>query len=109
MRIAECRLRIAAEGDVLERSVRLEVGYGLEVVIPDIEARRLVDATLLRQFAAGRQEDGFGEFPAALVDRPQALANDVGVDVENPSSRAAQRVTRSARRTPEAIFLSRRW
>ncbi len=108
MRITGRRLRIAAEGDVLDRTVRLVVGYGPEGVIPDIEARRLVDATLLRQFAAGRYEDGFEEFLAALVDRPQAHAKDVDFDVENPASRAAQSLTRSARRTPGAIFRSRR-
>ncbi len=58
------------------RTIRLEVGYGLEGVIPDIEAKRLVDATLLPQFAAGRFEGGFEDFFSALVQRLQEHADE---------------------------------
>jgi uncharacterized membrane protein YgcG len=52
-------------------TARLEVGYGLEGAIPDIEAKHLLEATLLPQFSAGRYEDGFEDFLAALVKRLQ--------------------------------------
>lgn len=58
------------------RTVRLDVGYGLEGAIPDIEAKRLVDATLVPQFAAGRYEDGFEDFLSALVKRLQDHADE---------------------------------
>jgi uncharacterized protein len=58
------------------RTVRLEVGYGLEGVIPDIEAKRLVDATLLPNFSAGRYEEGFEDFLSALVQRLQEHADE---------------------------------
>ncbi len=58
------------------RTIRLEVGYGLEGVIPDIEAKRLVDATLLPKFAAGRYEDGFEDFLSMLVQRLQEHADE---------------------------------
>jgi uncharacterized membrane protein YgcG len=53
------------------RTARLQVGYGLEGAIPDIEAKHLLEATLLPQFSAGRYEDGFDDFLAALVKRLQ--------------------------------------
>jgi uncharacterized membrane protein YgcG len=57
-------------------TVRLEVGYGLEGVIPDIEAKHLVEATLLPQFSAGVYEAGFDDFLWALVARPQEHADE---------------------------------
>ena len=53
------------------RTARLQVGYGLEGVIPDIEAKRLLDATLVPKFSAGRYEEGFDDFLDALVKRLQ--------------------------------------
>jgi uncharacterized membrane protein YgcG len=58
------------------RTIRLEVGYGLEGLLPDIEARHLVDATLLPKFAAGRYEDGFEDFFTALVKQLQEHADE---------------------------------
>jgi uncharacterized membrane protein YgcG len=57
-----------------ERAARLQVGYGLEGVIPDIEAKRLLEATLVPKFSAGRYEEGFDDFLAALVKRLQENA-----------------------------------
>jgi len=51
-----------------DRTFRLEIGYGLEGVLPDIAAKRLVDSTLLPKFAAGLYEEGFDDFLFALQD-----------------------------------------
>jgi uncharacterized membrane protein YgcG len=53
------------------RTARLQVGYGLEGAIPDIDAKHLLEATLLPKFSAGRYEEGFDDFLAALVTRLQ--------------------------------------
>ena len=58
------------------RTARLEIGYGLEGAIPDIEARRLLEATLLPKFSAGRYEDGFEDFLETLVKRLQDHADE---------------------------------
>lgn len=58
------------------RTVRLDVGYGLEGAIPDIDAKQLVDTTLLPGFSAGRYEDGFEDFLSALVKRLQERADE---------------------------------
>jgi uncharacterized membrane protein YgcG len=57
-------------------TVRLEVGYGLEGVLPDIDAKHLVEATLLPQFSAGRYEAGFEDFLTALLARLQEHADE---------------------------------
>ena len=54
------------------RTARLHVGYGLEGVIPDIEAKHLLEATLLPKFSAGLYEEGFDDFLDVLVKRLQA-------------------------------------
>jgi uncharacterized membrane protein YgcG len=58
------------------RTIRLEIGYGLEGVIPDIDAKRLVDTTLLPKFAAGQYEDGFEDFFTVLVRQLQEHADE---------------------------------
>ena len=65
------------------RTIRLEIGYGLEGLIPDIDAKRLVDTTLLPQFAAGRYEDGFEDFFTVLVRQLQEHA-DEAVKADRP-------------------------
>ena len=58
------------------RTARLEIGYGLEGAIPDIEARRLLEATLLPKFSAGKYEEGFEDFLETLVKRLQEHAGE---------------------------------
>ena len=58
------------------RTIRLEIGYGLEGVIPDIDAKRLVDTTLLPKFAARRYEEGFEDFLTVLVRQMQEHADE---------------------------------
>ena len=58
------------------RTARLQIGYGLEGAIPDIEAKHLLEATLLPQLSAGRYEEGFDDFLDALVKRLQEHAGE---------------------------------
>jgi uncharacterized membrane protein YgcG len=57
-----------------ERIIRLEVGYGLEGSFPDVEARRLIEATLVPQFAQGHYEEGFDDFLSGLTDKLKAYS-----------------------------------
>ena len=59
-----------------ERIVRLEVGYGLEGSFPDVEARRLIEATLVPQFAQGRYEEGFDDFLSGLTEKLKAYSQE---------------------------------
>lgn len=58
------------------RTVRLEVGYGLEGPLPDVEAKHLVEATLLPKFAAGLYEEGFDDFIFGLQDKLKAYSGE---------------------------------
>jgi uncharacterized membrane protein YgcG len=58
------------------RTIRLEVGYGLEAALPDIDAKHLVEATLIPKFAEGRFEDGFDDFVSGLQDSLKAYSDD---------------------------------
>ncbi|HVO89788.1 MAG TPA: TPM domain-containing protein, partial [Casimicrobiaceae bacterium] len=48
------------------RTVRLEIGYGLEGALTDVDAKRLLEAELIPAFAQGRYEDGIYDFLSAL-------------------------------------------
>ena len=43
-----------------ERKVRIEVGYGLEGAIPDLEAARIIRETIAPRFRAGRSLRSLG-------------------------------------------------
>ncbi len=45
---------------------RVEVGYGLEGLLPDARVRQILEAALVPQFARGAYEKGFDTFLAAL-------------------------------------------
>jgi uncharacterized protein len=65
------------------RAIRLEIGYGLEAALPDVEAGRLVDDTLVPAFERGHYEAGFDDFLSVLYGRLDALPSDapiVGLD-----------------------------
>jgi uncharacterized membrane protein YgcG len=57
-------------------TLRLEVGYGLEGALPDIDAKHLVEATLVPSFSAGRYEEGFDDFLDGLQERLKAFADE---------------------------------
>lgn len=50
-----------------DRSLRIEVGYGLEGVVPDVVAKRIVSEIITPQFKQGRFFEGLQEGVARLV------------------------------------------
>jgi uncharacterized protein len=50
-----------------DRKVRIEVGYGLEGVIPDITARRIIDNEIVPRFRAGDYAGGVEAAASALM------------------------------------------
>jgi uncharacterized membrane protein YgcG len=61
-----------------ERTIRMEVGYGLEGPLPDIEAKHLVEATLVPRFTAGQYEQGFDDFVSGLQDKLKNYSEESG-------------------------------
>jgi uncharacterized protein len=54
---------------VRDRRARLEVGYGLEPVIPDAVAGRIIREVMAPRFREGRYASGLDEAVAALYER----------------------------------------
>ncbi len=52
-----------------ERQVRIEVGYGLEGVLPDVIAARIIREWILPEFRAGRMDRGVEAGTRAILDR----------------------------------------
>jgi uncharacterized membrane protein YgcG len=61
-----------------QRTIRLEVGYGLEGPLPDVEAKHLVDDTLLPKFTAGHYEEGFDDFIFGVEKKLKVYAGETG-------------------------------
>ena len=67
-------------GFIAERTVRIEIGYGLEGLLPDIEAHRAAEIAAAR-FARGRYADGLRDALAYLEPRAAAAAGPHRLDV----------------------------
>jgi uncharacterized protein len=74
-----------------ERSVRIEVGYGLEAVLTDALASVLLNERVLPHFRAGDMETG-------VIDGTEALA----VQLALPPDEARERVNRAREETAES-------
>jgi len=57
-----------------ERRVRIEVGYGLEGAIPDVEASRIIRETIAPRFREGRYDAGLEASARALYARVETKA-----------------------------------
>jgi uncharacterized protein len=57
-----------------ERKVRIEVGYGLEGAIPDIEAARIIRETIAPHFREGRYDLGLEAAARAIYARVESKA-----------------------------------
>ena len=57
-----------------DRKVRIEVGYGLEGAIPDIEAARIIRESIAPRFREGRYEAGLEAAARALYARVESKA-----------------------------------
>lgn len=66
-----------------ERKVRIEVGYGLEPVMPDAMANRIIRDDILPQFRAG-------DMPAGIMAGAQAIGEQMKLPLEAAEERARQ-------------------
>lgn len=76
----------------VDRAVRLEVGYGLEGVLPDAVAKRIIEETTLPRFRGGDVPGGL----AAAVSAIAALIRGEGLPPPTP---------RSENTTADALFI----
>ncbi len=72
---------------VKDRKSRIEVGYGLEGLLPDGKTGRIQDQYMLPYFKQGRYNDGIKN---AYVVLAQVIAKDAGVDLKTAMPTAAQ-------------------
>ncbi|HBQ85146.1 MAG TPA: hypothetical protein DD811_01490, partial [Syntrophomonas sp.] len=66
-----------------EHQARIEVGYGLEGVLPDAKTGRIQDEYMLPDFEAGNYDQGLRDGYMQLVDE---VANEYGVQLDTQPS-----------------------
>lgn len=68
-----------------DRALRIEVGYGLEGVVPDVVAKRIVSEIIAPQFKQGRFFEGLRDGVARLIDviDGEPLPPSAGQNAEN--------------------------
>jgi uncharacterized protein len=84
-----------------DRRIRIEVGYGLEPVVPDIIAGRIINDVMVPRIKAGDQDGAVREAVAAII---QTISGESGEGVSREpagSPAGARKVKRSAK----AIFI----
>ena len=89
------------------RMARVEVGYGLEGLLPDARVRQLLEATLVPQFAAGAYEKGFDAFIAALREEmggAAGMARAAAAEVTAPRESWRSMVASAFRRVPRMVY-----
>ena len=82
---------------------RVEVGYGLEGLLPDARVRQILEATLVPQFASGAYEKGIDMFIAALREEMGGAAGQARAaeaEVKEPSESWRSMVVSAFRRVP---------
>ncbi len=75
-----------------ERKVRIEVGYGLEGILPDITAGRILDNFVIPEFRRGSYDAGLLVGTAALAE---IIAKDAGVTLTGAPPPRSQRSRRN--------------
>ncbi|RMD92772.1 MAG: TPM domain-containing protein, partial [Calditrichaeota bacterium] len=85
-----------------ERRVRIEVGYGLEGIIPDITAGRILDQLVVPEFRRGN-------YGAGMLKGVQAVAQLIGrannVQITGIPANLTRRVTRKRHRSRPSSLL----
>jgi uncharacterized protein len=74
-----------------DRKIRLEVGYGLEGVIPDIIAGRIINDVLIPKIRTGDADGAVREAVAAIVKAISGEAVSPGQEPKQPAVRRAGR------------------
>jgi uncharacterized protein len=72
---------------VEDQKVRLEVGYGLEGVIPDIIAGRIINDVLIPKIGAGDADGAVGDSVAAIIQAISGEAVPPGQEPKEPGIR----------------------
>ncbi|MFH0880709.1 MAG: TPM domain-containing protein [Lentisphaerota bacterium] len=78
---------------VEDHKVRIEVGYGLEGILPDAKTGRILDEQVLPRFKENRYADGLMSGALALAE---IIAQDAGVSLTNGLPAAAQTTSQAA-------------
>ena len=76
-----------------DRKVRIEVGYGLEGLIPDAKAGRLLDENVIPLFKEGNYADGLANGARAIA---MLIVQDAGVTLTNAGPAQVQAVGSAA-------------
>lgn len=84
-----------------ERKVRIEVGYGLEGILPDAMAGRILDSFVVPEFRRGDYNNGMLAGSAAIAG---IIAKDAGVEITGAVSPRIDR-SRSRRREGSGFSL----
>lgn len=70
-----------------DRKVRIEVGYGLEGALPDADASRIIQETIVPKMRAGDVDGAIGSgVDRMLLTVTPSFKDKIGHDVEQPSS-----------------------
>jgi uncharacterized membrane protein YgcG len=89
------------------RIARVEVGYGLEGLLPDARVRQLLEAALVPQFASGAYEKGFDALLGALRDEMGGAAGQArAAEAELTAPRETWRATVASafHRVPRMVY-----
>ncbi len=85
---------------IQDRKVRIEVGYGLEGLIPDAKAGRILDENVLPRFKEGQLAAGLVAGAQAIA---QVIAQDAGVTVTGAVPAQAQTIATEAAQPPKEL------
>ncbi|SIP87171.1 uncharacterized protein SAMN05920897_10141 [Alkalispirochaeta americana] len=92
-----------------ERQIRLEVGYGLEGVLPDGRAGAVIDQVLVPAFQRGRYGEGFLEATRVLAgiigEETGTDLSDVGAATERTEAAAPARGASSGNEAGQVLVL----
>lgn len=87
---------------VADRKVRIEVGYGLEGILPDGKTGAILDQYVMPQFKAGNYGEGLYQGTLAVAS---VIAKDAGVEITGELSVEPAKVTKSPLRIFARIII----
>jgi len=85
-----------------DRRIRIEVGYGLEPVVPDIVAGRIINDIMVPRIRDGDQDGAVREAVAAVIRTISGAPPEAGED-ERPEGPSG---ARKAKRTAETVIIA---
>jgi uncharacterized protein len=76
-----------------DRDIRIEVGYGLEGIIPDIIAGRIINDTLIPKIRAGDADAAVGDAVTAIIGAISGTQAAPGQEPEAPAFKGKGKIT----------------